>query len=425
MYQVTRLENGLTIATAEMPYMASVSLGIWAGVGGRFEDESVSGVSHFIEHLLFKGTKKRSAKEISQSVEGIGGYLNAYTSEENTCFYSKARYDRFEELLDVQTDMFLNSVFDPVEIGKEREVIKEELASFMDEPSQYVHELLNATMWPGQPLGRSITGTYKTLDKLGRPQFLEHLQKNYTAPAVIIAVAGRIKHADVLEAVQRCARKFTPGERPQFIPAFSVQKRPSVLLKTQKTEQTQIALGIKTCSRHDERRFALRVLNAVLGENMSSRLFQTVREDQGLAYSIYSATSFFDDVGDLVISAGVDLDKLEKTLKIILREMHRLTVDLVPAAELRRAHDYVTGQIDLNLENSENQMMWIGEHLLGYGKVLSPEWTKRRLSEVSAAQVRMAARDFFTPDRFNLALISPLKKADGLDKTLEKEWRLS
>lgn len=420
MYEVTRLENGLTIATAEMPYMASVSLGIWAGVGGRFETAPVSGVSHFIEHLLFKGTKRRSAKEISQAVEGIGGYLNAFTSEENSCYYSKAQHGHFGELFDVLSDMYLNSVFDTVELDKERDVIKEELASYMDDPAQYVHELLNATMWPGQPLGRSITGTRKTLDKLGRPEILAHLRESYVAPATVIAAAGRVRHKDVVRAVLSRARQFASGARPTFVPAVSLQTRPAVFLKTRKTEQTQIALGIRTCSRHDERRSALRVLNAILGENMSSRLFQTVREDQGLAYSIYSATSFFDDVGDLVISAGMDLDNLEKTLKIIVRELRRLTEELVSPAELRRACDYIVGQIDLNLENSENQMMWVGEHLLGYGRIHSPASAKRRILQVKASEVRAAARDFLRPDRFNLAVISSLKKSDGLDKLLEK-----
>ena len=173
MYKVTRLENGLTVATAEMPHMASVSVGVWVGVGGRHEPAPLNGVSHFIEHLLFKGTKKRSAQEISQAVEGIGGYLNAFTSEEQTCFYARARQADFTLLLEVLVDMFLSSKFDPVEIDKEREVIKEELAMYIDQPQQYVQELLNATLWPGQPLGRSITGTEKTLDVICRPQLVE------------------------------------------------------------------------------------------------------------------------------------------------------------------------------------------------------------------------------------------------------------
>jgi predicted Zn-dependent peptidase len=418
MYQVTRLENGLTVATAEMPHMASVSLGIWVGVGGRYEPEALSGVSHFIEHLLFKGTRRRSAREISQAVEGIGGYLNAFTSEDHTCFYAKARHDQFGRLLDVLTDMFLHSKFDPVEIDKEREVIKEELAMYMDQPQQYVQELLNATMWPDQPLGRSITGSEKTLNLLGREQLVAYQTQNYVAPAILLAAGGRITHRQAVAAAGKYARKFARGARPRCVPAVSLQTRPALRLLTKKTEQTQIALGIRACSRHDERHFAMRLLNAVLGENMSSRLFQTVREERGLAYSIYSAASFFDDAGDLVIAAGLDADHLEATLKLILREMKRLAAQLVPASEMRRARDYLLGQLDLSLENSENQMMWAGEQWLGYGKIMRPEEFKRRLSAVTAGQVRAAAREFFRPDRYNLALISPLKSAAGLEKIL-------
>lgn len=418
MYQVTRLDNGLTIATANMPHMASVSLGIWVGIGSRYEPERVSGISHFIEHLLFKGTKKRSAKQISQDVEGIGGYLNAFTSEENTCFYSKARHDCFDELLDVLVDMLLNSTFVPVEIGKERDVIKEELAMYMDQPQQYVHELLNATMWPNQPLGRSITGTEKNLDYIRRKHLVDFQRTNYIAPATLVAAAGRLDHDKVVKAVNRHAKTWPNGERAKFSPAVEKQTKPNIRLFTKKTEQTQLALGIRTCPRHDERRFALRLLNAILGENMSSRLFQTIREDEGIAYSVYSSNSFFDDTGDLVVSAGLDEDNLERTLKIIVREIKKLRQQPVPRSELRRACDYVIGQLELSLENSENQMMWVGEHILGYGKIFDSEKVKERLSKVTTTDVRRVANDFCAPDRLSLALISPMKSTNGFDKLL-------
>jgi predicted Zn-dependent peptidase len=312
----------------------------------------------------------------------------------------------------------LHSTFDPVEMGKEREVIKEELAMCLDEPHQHVQELLNEAMWPGQALGRSITGTVKTLDALSREALVDYQRENYVTGATVIAAAGRLHHSQLVSAVKPYARYFSPGDRREYIPATSVQTKPAIRLHTKKTEQTQIALGIRACSRHDPRRFALRVLNAMLGENMSSRLFQTVREDHGLAYSIYSANTFFDDTGDLVISAGLDLDNLEKTLRIILREVRRFAEKTVSASELRRASDYLAGQIDLSLENSENQMMWVGEQWLGYGKIIPPTQVKKRLSEVTAVEVRAAARDIFRPDRFTLALVSPLKSAAGLDKLL-------
>ena len=408
MYRVTGLPNGLTVATAAMPQMRSVSLGLWVGVGSRYEPPQLNGTCHFIEHLLFKGTRKRSAKEISQAVEGIGGYLNAFTSEETTCFHARARAARFHDLLDVLMDMLLHSRFAPADIAKEREVIKEEIAMYLDEPQHQVQELLNATLWPRQPLGRPITGTGRTLDGLGRPELLRYLRSHYVTGSVLLVAAGNLNHRRVVQAAARSARSLTPGRRPAFQAVSEDQQAPRIRLFTKPTEQTQIALGIRTCSRHDERRYPLRLLNTLLGENMSSRLFQIVREDRGLAYSIYSTPSFFADTGDLVISAGLDADKLPRALRLILRELRRFCETPASKAELRRARDYVIGQIELGQESTENQMNWVGEQWLGYGRILPPESIKRRLARVTAAEIRSVARDFFRPERLNLALVSPL-----------------
>ena len=414
MYRITQLKNGLTVATAEMPQMMSVSVGLWIGMGSRYEPPQFNGVCHFIEHLLFKGTKARSAKEISQAVEGFGGSLNAFTSEEVTCFHARAGHDRFDQLLDVLMDMLLDSNFDPVEIDKERDVIKEEMAMYLDEPQHHVQELLNTTLWPDQPLGRPITGTEQTLDAMSRGHLLGYLNDNYVTGNTLIVAAGKLKHGQVTRAVARYAPRFRTAARPHFSAACDAQRKPKIQLFTKKTEQTQIALGIRTCSRHDPRRYALRLLNTILGENMSSRLFQVVREDHGLAYSIYSTPSFFDDTGDLVISAGLDTDNLSKTLRLIQRELGQMIEASPGAAELRRARDYVIGQIDLGLETTDNQMNWLGEQLLGYGKIVTAAEIKRRLREVSAAQIRAVARDFFRPERLNLALVSSLKSASRL-----------
>jgi predicted Zn-dependent peptidase len=418
VYRVTRLDNGLTVATAEMPHMVGVSVGLWVGIGSRYEPAPLSGVCHFIEHLLFKGTKKRSAKEISQAVEGKGGYLNAFTAEETTCFHARAGHDRFEELLDVLVDMLLNSRFAPVEIAKEREVIKEEIAMYLDEPQHHVQELLNATLWPHEPLGRPITGTDETLDAMGRRSLVDYLRRHYVSGSTLLVVAGKIKHRQAVRAMQRYAPRFLRGQRARFSPVQTIQRQPRVSLFTKPTEQTQLALGIRTCSRHDERRYALRLLNTVLGENMSSRLFQIIREDHGLAYSIYSTPSFFDDTGDLVISAGLDTDNLKKTLGLILRELRRVAQVPPGAAELRRAQEYVAGQIDLGRESTDSQMNWIGEQWLGYGSIPRPEMIKRRLARVTAAEITSVAADFFRPERLNLALVSPLKSSRGLTPML-------
>jgi len=418
MYRVTQLSNGLTIATAEMPHMASVSLGLWAAVGSRMETAAQNGAAHFIEHMLFKGTRRRSAREISQAVEGVGGYLNAFTAEENSCFYSRGRHTHFAELFDVLADMYLHSLFAPPELGRERAVIQEEISMYMDQPAQRVQELLNQTLWPGQPLGAPITGTHRSLDRLDRRTLLAFLGAHYGTRSTLITAAGHVQHDQAVRTVQRLAKHFPAGQRPCFTPAQTRQKEPRVRLFTQKTEQTQIALGIRTCSRHDERRHAVRLLNVLLGENMSSRLFQIVREDRGLAYSIYSSTSFFDDVGDLVISAGLDADRLPQTLRLIVRELRRLARQAPSRAELHRARDYLIGQLDLGLESIETQMNWLGEQWLGYGKIVLPAVVKERYAAVTPSQIRAAASDFFRPEHLNLALVSPLKSATGLPKLL-------
>jgi len=418
MYRITHLDNGLTLATAEMPHMLTISLGLWVRAGSRYEPAPLNGVCHFIEHLLFKGTKTRSAREISQAIEGIGGSINAFTSEETTCFHARAGRRHFEQMLDVLMDMLLASRFDPLDIDKEREVIKEEIAMYLDEPQHHVQELLNATVWPHHPLGRPITGTEPTLDAMARPHLFRFLKDNYVAGRCIITAAGRLSQRQLVRGVSRYVPRFPLAPSPGFAPAHTDQQSPRMCLFRKDTEQTQIALAIRTCSRHDERRYPLRLLNTILGENMSSRLFQVVREDRGLAYSIYSTPSFFEDTGDLVISSGLDTDNLPKTLRLVLRELRRLVETPPGVAELRRARDYLIGQIDLGLESTETQMNWLGEQLTGYGRIFSPAAIKRRLQAVTPGQIRSVAREFFRPDRITLALVSPLKTERGLRKIL-------
>lgn len=414
MYQATRLPNGLTVLTAAMPHMASVSLGVWVGVGGRHEPAPLNGISHFIEHMLFKGTRRRSAAQISQAVEGIGGYLNAFTDEEHTCFYSRARADRLPELLDVLLDMFLDSVFAPVEINKERDVIKEELAMYRDQPAEHVHDLLNAAQFPGHSLGRPVIGSVKTLNGIRREHFTGYLASHYVTGATVIVAAGDVQHETLVKPVGRWAERFRAGSRPTGQPVPALATAPAVTLATRKTEQANFSLGLRTCSRHDERRFALRLLNVILGENMSSRLFQTIREEHGLTYNIQSSLSFWDDCGDLVVNAGLDPGQLAKTLRLLVGELRRLREEIPGRAEFGRARDYVIGQIDLGLEGTENHMMALGEQWLGFGRLLDPAESKARLSAVTPAQIRAAARDFFRPERMTLALVSPRKSTAGL-----------
>jgi predicted Zn-dependent peptidase len=419
VYHVTRSPNGLTVATAELPHMASVAVGLWVGVGGRYEPAEISGVAHFIEHLLFKRTARRNAREISEAVEGVGGFLNAFTTEEHTCFFARAHATRFREVLDVLVDMFLNSRFAPADISKERGVIKEEIAMYRDQPAQFVHDVLHETLWPHHPLGRALTGTAKSLDRIHRSEMLKFFHANYSAANTLLVVAGPLRHAEVLRAFKKFAGKFPAGMKPAFAPVEDHQRAPAVRVFKKKTEQTQLALGIRACSHHDPRRFTLRVLNAILGESMSSRLFQILREEKGLAYSVYSSWAFMEDTGALTISAGLDHDDLEKSLRIIARELRKLGEAPVGNSELRRARDFVIGQMELSLEGTENQMNWMAESLLAYGKIITPGEVKVHLAGVTPAALRGVAREFLRPARLNLALVSPLENSGHLNELLK------
>lgn len=410
MYRVVGLANGVQLALAPLPHMASVSVGFWVAVGGRCEPEDRSGICHFLEHMVFKGTRRRTAGEISAAVEGVGGYLNAFTSEEHTCYHAKAGHEHFGQLLDVLWDMLLGSRFAAADIETERGVIKEEIGMYLDQPQQYVQELLNAITWPGHPLGRPLTGTEASVDRLRRSDLVAFHRQRYVGPALVVAVAGRYCERRVIAAVGRVAERFRLGERAQFAPAVWRQDQPRVRCVARPTEQTQIALGIRTCSRQDDRRFALRLLNVLAGENMSSRLFQELRERAGLTYSVYSALSFFEDAGDLVISAGLEPENLPRVLALTVRELRRLKRELPGRAEFRRTRDYVLGQIDLSLESTENQMLTLGEQVVGVGRAFSPGAIKRRLAAITPAQVRAAARDFFRPERLNLAVVTPRRR---------------
>jgi predicted Zn-dependent peptidase len=420
--RVTRLPGGLAVATATMPDRASVSLGFWVAAGGRHELAHHSGVCHFIEHMLFKGTRRRTASQISQAVEGAGGYLNAFTGEEGTCFYARARHDRLELLLDVLSDMVLHSRFAPRDLERERGVILEEIASYLDQPHQHVQELLNSLLWPNHPLGRPLTGTHASVQSLHRRDLVSFQRSHFTSQAAFLVAAGRVRHDRLVRLASRYFQSLSPGPRRAFSPAPCEQTRPCSTLQTKSVEQTQLALGFRTCSRHDSRRYALRIANAILGENMSSRLFQVIREDRGLAYSIYSSLSHFADTGVLAISAGLDTDDLPTALNLILKELERLRRKPPARAEFQRARDYVLGQFDLGLENTESRMQWVGEQLLGYRRAVTQQHVKRKLTAVTPAQVAAAARDFFEPHRLSLALVSPLKSAASLQRRLDR-WR--
>ena len=409
-YRLTTLPNGVRIATIEMPHMQSVSLGVWAGVGGRYEPARLCGIAHFIEHLLFKGTARRNAKQITEAVEGLGGYLNAFTTEDHTCFYAKAPARHLPVLGDVLADMVLHSQFAPAEIERERDVIREEIMMVHDNPDQHVQELLSETLWPRHPLGRPLTGTATTINGLDRDTFLQFKERYYNGRSTIVTAAGRLSHEAVVAQLGPVFGTLPRGRTPRFAaapPPPSRRARPVILLRPQEIEQTHLALGFHAFGRGDDRRYALKLLSVILGENMSSRLFQRLRERHGYCYSIQSSVVSLADSGALTLFAGLDPSKLQKAIQAILEEVERIARRAPSRSELKKAQDYTIGQTFMGLESTSNQIMWMGESLLGYGKVMDPAEVERRLLAVTPEAVRSVAEFCLQRARLALTVVGP------------------
>jgi predicted Zn-dependent peptidase len=417
-YQVTRLPNGARIASVEMPHMRSVTVGVWAGIGGRHERADDAGISHFLEHLLFKGTKRRNTRQITAAVEGLGGYLNAFTTEDHTCFYAKAGVQHFDRLCDVLGDMYLDSVFPVAEIEREREVIREEILMYRDQPAQHVQELLTSTMWPRHPLGRPLTGTVETVSRIGRRKISEFHRKHYNGASTVVTVAGRVSHAEVVEALKPSMSRLPRGQRPRFQRSPGYPSRASVNLHTHETEQTHLAMGFHTWGRMDERRFALKLLSVILGENMSSRLFQKLRERHAFCYSVSSGMVTLEDTGALHVSAGLDPSKLESAIRLILRELAAIADRGPTLAELKMARDYTIGQTLMGLESTTNQILWMGESLLGYGRVLCPIEIEQRIFAVTRGEIQAVARECLKRGRLGVAVVGAVKDANKIESWL-------
>jgi predicted Zn-dependent peptidase len=413
-YQLSKLSNGTRLATFEMPHMQSVALGIWAGVGGRFETKPMNGISHFIEHLMFKGTEQRTAKEITERVEGLGGYLNAFTTEDHTCYYAKAAGQHFGTLCDVLSDMYLDSTFEEPEIEREREVIREEIMMYRDNPAQHAQELLSETMWPKHPLGQPLTGTVETISKFTRPMLKKFMAENYNGRTTIVTAAGNIRHEELVEKMSGPMGRLPAGQAPRCVRGRFRHGEPKVSLVNQATEQTHLAMGFYAFSRTDERRFALKLLSVILGENMSSRLFQKLREQYGFCYSVQTGMVALSDAGLINIYAGLDTAKLEKAVRMIFRELESICKKAPGRQELKKAQDYTVGQTLLGLESTTNQMMFMGESILGYRKVLDPADIERRLMTVTTEDVRNVACYCLNRARLGLAVVGPLKNEEEI-----------
>ncbi len=414
--RVTRLENGMRVVSAVMPHVESVSIGIWVGAGGRHEAAALSGASHFIEHLLFKGTRRRTARDISQAIEGRGGDINAFTQEESTCYFARVSAEHTWEALDVLADMYGNATLSAPDVAKERDVVLEEILMYRDQPHHQVEEMLGQLLWRDHPLGQPLTGTVESLKGLGRRELLEYKSRYYVPGNTVLAVAGKMDHDSCVACARALLGKGNAGRTRQFLPVTPAVPQGRMQLASKEVEQAHAAIGFRGFGRHDRRRYALKLLNIILGENMSSRLFQVVREEHGLAYSIQSAAHGFHDTGALVVSAGLDRNRLEAAMKLIVRELVRMKQTAVARAELRRAKDYAVGQIRLGLESTSSQMMWMGEHFMAYGRLISPEETIAALQAVTPAEIREVAGFLLRPGRSSIAMVLP-----DVSRALERE----
>lgn len=413
-YRTTQFSNGLRLVTSPMSDVKSVTMGVWVGVGGRYEDESISGVSHFLEHMLFKGTKKRTAKEISEAIEGVGGSTNAFTTEESTCFYAKVTDEHCFKTLDVLADMFRAPLFKTSDINKERAVILEELRMNVDVPSHHVFEILRKLMWPKHPLGRMLTGTEETINHIRRTDLVRFKEKNYTASNIVVSIAGAIHERKTIAEVGKKFAFLKKEKASSCIPALETQSEPELKVHKKKTEQTHFTMGIRAFARNHPDRFALRVLNAILGENMSSRLFQEIREKKGLSYDIGSSIERFLDAGTLIISGGVDIRNLEKAVEGTLKELIKLKKSAVSKKELSMAKEYSIGQLILGLEKPSSQMIYTGESELCSGEILSLPELIRRIRGVRIEDVQQVAQTLFMNEKINLAVIGPVEKEKSI-----------
>ena len=410
MYNKTELRNGVRIVTERLDHFRSVALGIWVNAGSRDEDDRRNGISHFIEHMIFKGTRNRSSLQIAKDLDSIGGLSNAFTGKEFTCFHSKVMDEHFPVLADILSDIFANSVFDPDNIDRERLVILQEISSMEDSPEEHIHELFNRLFWIDHSLGMSVLGTNETVAAINREAILDHIKTFYTPDRIIIAASGNIEHDTVVKFFMPLFESFEPGFEISSINSPRVNSGVSCLYKT--LEQVHICLGGKAPHLSSNLRFAGAILNTILGGNMSSRLFQEIREKRGLAYSIYSFLSAYMDTGLLGVCFGTDYKEVNNTLEIINNEILKIQNGAISGTDLNSAREHLTSGILLGAESSDARMMRLAKNEYVFNRYISYEELIKDLEKVTVDEVVACATEAFTPGKISLATLGPLKKED-------------
>lgn len=415
MYKKAVLENGLKIITHPMKKMQSVAIGIWIKVGGRYETPEYKGIAHYLEHLVFKGSKKYSCRRIKESIEGVGGSLNGFTSEELTCYLAKLPNLHLDLALDILSDMALNPLLQPEEIEKERTVILEEAKMYKDLPQSYVYDLLDELLWPNHPLGMSIIGTPESIGRINK-ESLSLFKNRYYAPSnIVVSAAGCLEHSSFTKRVENI---FSTHKNRNLNALLKVkegaQYQPQLKLLHKETEQTHLALGFHGFRRGDPLRYAMGLLHIILGANMSSRLFNELREKRGLAYEIGTQAKYFHDTGAFIVHAGIDNRKVNESIEVILKELKRTKDKLVSVDEFKRAKEFYLGQLILSLEETLDHMLWIGESTATRDEVYSLKDIIKKINKVRREDIRKVADTVFNEKSLNLALIGPLKDSEQI-----------
>lgn len=412
------LSNGIRVITEELSFVHSVSLGIWVGTGSRYEDEKNHGISHFLEHMLFKGTKNRSAKQIAESLETVGGQLNAFTSKEYTCYYAKVLNDNFDLATDVLADMFLNSLFLPEDMDKERNVILEEIKMYEDTPDELVHDVYSKTMWQIDPLGQSIIGTGDSVANITLDQLISYYKATYVPQNVVIAVVGNIKREAVLDRLEELFSSLS-GEKQQV--SLSIPRSFNhTAFVSKEIEQMHICLGSPGLPSQHDNIYALSVLNHVLGGGLSSRLFQEVREERGLTYTIYSYHSGYSNVGLFGVYAGTSQQNSQAVVEIVLKQIADIKKYGITKEELVNTKQHIKGTVLLSLENISNRMNRMGKSEISYGRVITPEEVVNSVLKVTHEDVIETANKIFNWEAFALAAVGPKEPNFDLKKLMEQ-----
>ncbi len=423
-YERTTLHNGLRLLTASIPGMRSASIAFFFKSGSRYEQDRIAGVSHFIEHMLFKGTQNYpTARLISEAIEGVGGVFNGSTGKEITSYTARVPGEELEAVMTVLADMIRYSLFDPIEIEKERSVIIEELSATRDDPQEWVNLLVDEAMWPGLPLGRDDAGTIESVIELQRQDMLTYLETHYCPNALVISVAGNIDSQRIAQLVKRLFEDWEPRDVPSYAASLPPRSEMPVRMIQKDTEQTNVCLATLGTAYASPDHYSLLLINAILGDGMSSRLFQSIREEQGLAYDIGSYINSYAETGSLVISAGVDPSQVDAVVRAILIELKRLCELPVPADELKRIKAYVRGGILLSLEGTQQIASWLGSQECLRNSVRDIDEVIALVEAVTAQDILRVAQTCFAPEWRRLAIIGPhdTAQADMFRKLLTEE----